>query len=89
MSRYFMELPSTYENTYECAIKWIKKNYPYITEGFIKAYKYVDWSDYRCRSIVWYDVNDNNNFLYWGHEPSGYDIIVPFPSYDAIDIGEL
>lgn len=63
MSRYFMELPSTDEKTCEYAIKGIKKNYPYITEGFIKAYKYVDWNDYRCRSIVWYDDNNNNFFI--------------------------
>ncbi len=88
MSRYFMELPSTDEKTCEYAIKWLKKNYPYITEGFIKAYKYTDWNNYDCSSLVWYD-NNNNNFLYWGSEPCRYDIIVPFPSYDAIDIGEL
>lgn len=86
MSRYFMELPSTDENTCEHAIKWIKKNYPYIKKGFIEVYKHADWFCYKCNSLVWHDTD---NFLYWGCEPDVYDIIVPFPNYDAIDIGEL
>lgn len=93
MSRYLMELPSTDENICEYAIKWVKTNYPYINNGFTEVYKYVDFNEYGYNNIVWYGIDDYNNynkgFLYWGRQPDVYDIIVPFPSYDAIDIGEL
>ena len=82
-----MELPSTDEKTCECAIKWIKKNFPHIQKGFTDIYKGKPLAGYIHKSLIWYDTNDK--FLYWGHSPETDDIIVPFPDYDSIDIGEL
>ena len=86
-----MALPSTDEKTCEHAIKWIRKNYPYVTKGFIEAYTWVDWDDYDCNSVVWYENAEgaDSRFLYWGHEPDMHDIPIPFPSYDDIELGEL
>ena len=91
MSRYFMELPSADKKTCEIAINWIKKNYPYITKGFIDAYTWVDFRDYAFKNVVWYepDKDVDGSFLYWGHTPDTYDSIISFPGYDDIDIGEL
>ena len=82
-----MELPSTDERTCENAVNWIKKNFPHITKGFTDIYKLNPFIDYSCNSLIWYDIIDK--FLYWGHSPETDDIIVPFPDYDSIDIGEL
>jgi hypothetical protein len=87
-----MALPSTDKRTCEHAIKWIKENFPYVTKGFIEAYTWVDWDayDYDCTSVVWHEYEDSDSrFLYWGHKPDRYDTIVPFPSYDDIELGEL
>lgn len=88
MSRYFMELPSTDKRTCEIAVNWIKKNFPHITKGFTYNFMENPFIDYSCNSLIWYDIN-NDNFLYWGHRPEADDIIVPFPGYYSIDIGEL
>lgn len=93
MSIYIMELPSTDKRTCEIAINWIKKNYPYITKGFIDAYTFIDLRAYNYSTVIWYDADEENvidsSFLYWGYEPKPSNIIVPFPDYDSIDIGEL
>lgn len=91
MSRYIMELPSTDKRTCEIAIDWIKKNYPYVTDGFIESYTRIDLRDYAYKNVAWYgdDKDDVSYFLYWCRTPKSSDNIIPFPGYDDIYIGEL
>lgn len=80
-----MELPNSEYATIQTAYDYIKKTYPYLTDGFnlCKEHIYDFKNSYSEPVFHWYGTG---SFLYWGRKGGTK---IPFPDTDCILLGEI
>ena len=80
-----MELPSSDYTTIQIAYDYIKKTYPYLTDGFSLREKLINSfrNDYPAPVFNWYD---DTSFLGWGSKGG---VRIPFPDVNCIVLGEI
>lgn len=80
-----MELPNSEYTTIQIAYDYIKKTYPYLTDGFNLCEEHIDdfKNSYSEPIFYWYD---DGSFLYWGCKG---ETKIPFPDTDCLLLGEI
>lgn len=85
MRRYYMELPNSDYATIKIAYDYIKKTYPYLTDGFCLCETHINSfrNGFPEHVFNWWS---DDSFLGWGYK-SGTK--VSFPDINCIILGEI